>query len=288
MLGRTHGQPASPTTLGKEFYVYAERLRKEIGKLNRVKLEAKLNGATGNFNALHVAYPEIDWIEFSNKFISYLNLEPNLVTTQIMPIESYIEIFDILKRINNILIGFDQDVWRYISDGWFNLKVNDLEVGSSTMPHKINPINFENSEGILGIANSLLEHFCRKLPISRLQRDLSDSVVKRFIGEALGCSLIGYKGIITGIDKLGIDKDKINLELNSHPEIIAEGIQTVLRKEGYIMPYENLKNLTRGKRVTLNDLYQFIDSLDIPLELNLRLKQIMPENYFGLADKIIG
>lgn len=286
MLARTHGQPASPTTVGKEFLVFAKRLEQKLQKLKDFKIEAKLNGATGTYSALNIAYPEIDWLQFSEKFITELNLKPNLVTTQIISYDNYAELFDLFKQINTILIDLNQDMWRYISDDWFKLKVNVSETGSSTMPHKVNPIDFENSEGILGVANALFEHFSRKLPISRLQRDLSDSVVKRFIGSAFGCCLIGYNGILSGLEKIDLHYEKINFDLEVHPEVIAEAIQTILRKEKYEMPYEKLKDLTMGKKVTLDHIHRFIEKLEISDELKLKLKEIRPSNYIGLASKL--
>lgn len=292
MLARTHGQPASPTTLGKEFKVYYSRLENQWRQLNSCWITAKLNGATGNYNALHFAYPKIDWICFSNKFINSFNdkrkikLCPNNHTTQIESHDSYAELFDNLNRTNTILIGLSQDMWRYISDGWLVQKPKDGEIGSSTMPHKVNPIDFENSEGNLSMANALFSFFSSKLPISRLQRDLSDSTVLRNIGSAFGYSLIGYSSLTKGFSKIAPDENKIKEELNNHPEIISEGIQTILRREGCTKPYEQLMQLTRGKKVTLQDIYSFIDTLQIPDNIKTELKKITPENYIGLAEKL--
>ncbi len=295
MLARTHGQPASPTTFGKEFKVFTSRLKKQSNILQNIRISAKLNGATGNYNAHIVAFPKVNWIKFSQKFIKQLNsfliskhlsLSANLFTTQIEPHDSYIELFDCLRRINTILIDFNQDIWRYISDEWIIQKPIAGTIGSSTMPHKINPIKFENSEGNLGMANAMFEFFARKLPISRLQRDLSDSTVERNFGSALSYSLIGYKYLLKGLSRISINKEKVTGILNTHPEIIAEAIQTILRREGAKMPYEKLKELTRGKKITLDDMYSFIDNLDINTKLKKELKKTMPSNYTGLASKL--
>lgn len=292
MLARTHGQPASPTTFGKELQVFVERLKKQSHILKNIRISVKFSGATGNFNAHIAAFPKINWPEFSKKFIKNLSgnrliaLEPNLIATQIDPHDSEAEIFDCLRRINTILIGFNQDIWRYISDDWIVQKPADGTVGSSTMPHKINPIKFENSEGNLGLANALLNHFSTKLPVSRLQRDLSDSTVERNFGTALAHCLIAYEYLLKGLGTITVNEQKIRDDLNSHPEVIAEAIQTVLRREGVKMPYEKLKKLTRGKHITLTDIHKFIDSLDINAKLKKELKNFTPENYTGLASKL--
>jgi adenylosuccinate lyase len=292
MLARTHGQPASPTTFGKEFTVFAARLYRQISILEIQEILVKLNGATGNYNAHMAAYPKTDWIKFTGTFINNLNknrlikLKANLQTTQIEPHDSYIEIFDCLRRINTILIDFNQDMWRYISDEWLVQKPVEGAVGSSTMPHKVNPIKFENSEGNLGLANALFEFFARKLPISRLQRDLSDSTVQRNFGTALSHCLIAYEYLLKGLANIRVNEQKIREDLNRHPEVIAEAIQTVLRREGVKMPYEQLKELTRGKQVTLADLYGFIDSLEVSDAVKQELKKFTPENYIGLAEKL--
>ena len=293
MLARTHGQPASPTTFGKEIKVFVTRIEKRIEELENTKIEAKLNGASGNYNALYVAYPKIDWIKFSRKFIESFNktrtlkLAPNLITTQIECYDSFIAVFDTLRRINTVLLNFNQDMWRYISDDWVGQKPKAGEVGSSTMPHKINPWFLENSEGNLGTANALFEFFARKLPISRLQRDLSDSTVLRSIGTALGHSLIGYKYLNNQLGRLVVNKEKMLEDLNYHPEIITEAIQTILRREGVKMPYEKLKELTRGKQVTLLDLHKFINALEVSDKIKKELLKITPENYTGLASKLV-
>jgi adenylosuccinate lyase len=238
------------------------------------------------------AYPKIDWIKFSKTFTSNLNklrktnLETNLFTTQIEPYDSFIEVFDCLRRVNTILIGFNQDMWRYISDGWVGQTPKEGEVGSSTMPHKINPWFLENSEGNLAMANALFEFFGRKLPISRLQRDLSDSTVLRSIGVAFGHSLIGFAYLNNQLGRIAVNKEKTLADLNSHPEVVAEAIQTILRREGVKMPYEQLKELTRGKHITLADIHKFIDGLQVSDKVKKELKSFTPENYTGLATKL--
>jgi adenylosuccinate lyase len=292
MLARTHGQSASPTTLGKEFAVFAARLNRQRMTLERAKILVKLNGATGNYNALIAAYPPIDWVKFSKNYVTHLNtvagvsLEVNLVTTQIEPHDTYAEFSDILRRINTILIDLNQDMWRYISDGYLTQKPKKGEVGSSTMPHKINPIDFENSEGNLGIANALFTFFSQKLPISRLQRDLSDSTVERTFGTAFGHSYLAYLSLEKGLGKIGVNEAKILEELHEHPEVIAEAIQTVLRREGYPIPYEALKELTRGKEVSMDVFAAFIDSLKISPKSKSELKKFTPDTYTGLASKL--
>jgi len=292
MLARTHGQPATPTTFGKEFKVFGARLARQVEQLKNYKISVKLNGASGNWNAHLAAFPNTDWITFSRDFIARLAefrgvaFEPNLVTTQIEPHDTYAECFDILRRINTILLDFNADVWRYISDEWVVQKPKEGEVGSSTMPHKINPIKFENSEGNLGVANALFEFFGRKLPVSRLQRDLSDSTVERNFGVALGHCLVGYNYLLNGLSRITVNEAKVREELQSHPEVIAEAIQTILRREGVPMPYEELKQLTRGKTVSLEDLHRFIDGLKVRAEVKTELKKLTPENYIGLAAKL--
>lgn len=289
ILARTHGQPASPTTFGKEFKVFASRLERQIEQLSRHEFLAKLNGATGNYNAHYAAYPEIDWNRFTQDFIETFNkerqikLKANFITTQIEPGDSYVEIFDNLHRLNTILIGFNQDMWRYISDNWLKQKPVEGEVGSSTMPHKVNPIDFENSEGNLGIANALLHYFSSKLPISRLQRDLSDSTVKRNLGVAFAHCLIGYNSVLKGLGKIDVNEKKVIEELEKHPEVISEAIQTILRREGAEMPYEQLKSLTRGKEVTIEGLHKFIEGLNVAYDVKAEMKSITPSNYTGIA-----
>lgn len=299
MLARTHGQSASPTTFGKEMKVFAVRLEKQIENLSNIKIEAKLNGATGNYNAHVIAYPNVNWTAFSEKFIESFNktrtppdgraglkLEPNLITTQIECHDSYVAIFDTMRHINTIILDFNQDMWRYISDGWVGQIPKARETGSSTMPHKINPIDFENSEGNLGLANALFEFFAHKLPISRLQRDLSDSTVERAFGTAFGHSYLAYISLLKGLSKINVNEMKIKEDLNAHPEVITEAIQTILRREGVKMPYEKLKDLTRGKVVTLSDIHKFIETLEVSDKIKKELLKITPENYTGLASKL--
>jgi len=294
MLARTHGQSASPTTLGKEFKVFSARLERQLQSLKNQMILVKLNGATGNYNAHSVAYPKIDWLKFSLSFIKRINqergvnLETNLITTQIESHDTYAELFDIMRRINTILIDFNQDLWRYISDHYLIQKTKEGEIGSSTMPHKVNPIDFENSEGNLGLANALFSHFSNKLPISRLQRDLSDSTVERNFGVALAYSLIAYHSLIKGLGKISADKIKIAEDLDNHQEIIAEGIQTILRREGMALPYEKLKALTRGKKVSKQDLELFISDLSVSEKIKQELRKITPQNYLGRAKELAG
>ena len=292
MLARTHGQAASPTSFGKEMKVFSARLTRQLNQIQSYKILAKLNGATGNYNAHQVAFPDVDWQKFTCNFIDRLNtnltikLEANLLTTQIESHDTYAELFDIISRFNTILISFDQDIWRYISDNWLTQKPKDGEVGSSAMPHKVNPIDFENSEGNLGLANALLNFFTAKLPISRLQRDLSDSTVLRNMGVALAYSLIAYQSTIKGLSKLSVNETQIRAALNEHPEIIAEAIQTIMRREGKVLPYEKLKELTRGKKVTMSDFKKFIDELNVSESVKTELHAISPESYIGLAAEL--
>ena len=293
MLARTHGQPASPTTFGKEFKVFSSRMKRQLDQLANSEILVKLNGATGNYNAHRVAYPEVDWIEFTRNFVEEFNdmrrikLKPNLLTTQIEPHDTYAEFFDNLRRLNTILMGFDQDMWRYISDDWITQKQIEGEIGSSTMPHKVNPIDFENSEGNLGIANALFGYFSSKLPVSRLQRDLSDSTVERNFGVALGHSLIGYKSAQKGLSRISVNEQKVVEELENHPEVISEAIQTVLRREGAKIPYERLKELTRGRKTTMDDFRQFINDLNVSDKAKEELRQITPTNYTGIARLLV-
>ena len=292
MLARTHGQSASPTTFGKEMRVFSLRLEKRLEGLKSIQIEAKLNGATGNYNAHIVAYPKVNWLDFSKKFIESFNknrtqkLKMNEVTTQIECHDSYVAVFDTIRRKNTILIDFNQDMWRYISDEWIGQIPKKGETGSSTMPHKVNPIDFENSEGNLGLANTLFEFFARKLPISRLQRDLSDSTVERSFGTAFGYSYLAYSSILNGLSKIKVNELKIKEDLNSHPEVITEAIQTILRREGVEMPYEKLKELSRGKKINIADIHNFINSLDVNDKLKKELLKITPENYIGIAPKL--
>lgn len=287
MLTRTHGQPAVPTTLGKEFAVYLSRLKTCRDEIANHTFEAKLTGAIGNFNALHVAAPQIDWISFSNNFIRSLGLEPNLVTTQILPYDNWIRYFNSIQLTNSILIDFAQDMWRYISDGYLKQKAVEGEVGSSTMPQKVNPIDFENAEGNLGIANALLTHYGQKLPISRLQRDLSDSTVRRTFGVALGHTLLAWKNISRGMSRVEADEDKINSDLNAHWEVVSEGAQTILRAAGRSDAYESLKSQTRGRIMDRNSYKSWVEALDVAEEIRAKLMSLSPESYLGLAIRIV-
>jgi adenylosuccinate lyase len=284
MLARTHGQPASPTTVGKELYVFVERLGMQLALLETIPISAKFGGATGNFNAHEAAFPEIDWVRFANKFINEtLGLERCQTTTQIEHYDNMAAFFDNLKRINNILIDLDRDIWSYISMDYFKQKVKATETGSSTMPHKVNPIDFENSEGNLGLANAVFEHLSAKLPISRLQRDLTDSTVIRNIGVPMAHSLIAYKSLLKGLNKLIINESKLKKDLDENWAVVSEAIQTILRRENYPNPYEALKELTRGHDgITKNTMHKFIDGLKVNKKIKEELKSITPENYLGI------
>jgi adenylosuccinate lyase len=284
MLAKTHGQPASPTKLGKEILVFVERIENQLRLLNLVPFAAKFGGATGNFNAHNVAYPQFNWVEQGNDFVNNrLGLTRMQYTTQIEHYDNLAALCDTLKRINNILIDFSRDMWTYISMDYFKQQLKPGEVGSSAMPHKVNPIDFENAEGNLGVANALYEHFAAKLPISRLQRDLTDSTVLRNIGVPIAHSLIAFTSIIKGVNKLLLNKDAIDLDLESNWAVVAEAIQTVLRREGYDKPYEALKELTRTHhKVTKTSLAEFIDGLNISHEVKTELKKITPFNYSGV------
>lgn len=284
MLARTHGQPASPTTVGKEIYVFVERLGIQLTQLNAIPIAAKFGGATGNFNAHAVAYPDVNWVGFANTFVNEtLGLERSQTTTQIEHYDNMAAFFDNLRRINTILIDFARDFWIYISMDYFTQKIKASETGSSTMPHKVNPIDFENAEGNLGYANAIMEHLSAKLPVSRLQRDLTDSTVIRNIGVPLAHSLIAYQSLLKGLKKLMLNERKLARDLDENWAVIGEAIQTVLRRERYPNPYEALKDLTRGhRRISRDLLHNFIDSLDISEEVKTELKRITPENYTGI------
>lgn len=286
MLSRTHGQAATPTTLGKEIANFVARLIRQSQQLKLIKPLGKFNGAVGNYNACMVAYPEINWQKVSAKFIRSLGLEINFHTTQIEPHDWLAELCHILMRVNTILIDFCHDVWMYISLNYFSQQVNLKEVGSSTMPHKVNPIDFENAEGNLGLANALLQHFANKLSISRLQRDLSDSTVMRNFGVALAHSLLAYKSLLKGVGKLEANKKNIKDDLSSHLDVLAEALQTVMRRYGVVESYEKLKTLTRGRQIDRAKLLIFIDALNIPQAVKHRLKQLRPEDYIGLAAEL--
>ncbi len=283
MLAKTHGQPASPTRLGKEIRVFVYRLTKQLELLKKVACSGKFGGATGNFNAHNVAYPEIDWTAFANKFLTEkLKIEREQYTTQISNYDNFAAVFDNLRRINNIVIDLDRDFWTYISMSYFKQKIKAGEVGSSAMPHKVNPIDFENSEGNLGMANAVLDHLSNKLPISRLQRDLTDSTVLRNIGVPLAHTIIAFKSTLKGLNKLIINKTAIETDLEDNWAVVAEAIQTILRREAYPNPYEALKALTRtNSKVTQASIAEFIDTLDVSTELKEQLKQISPSNYTG-------
>ena len=283
MLAKTHGQPASPTRLGKEIRVFVYRLTKQLELLKKVACSGKFGGATGNFNAHNVAYPEIDWTAFANKFLTEkLKIEREQYTTQISNYDNFAAVFDNLRRINNIVVDLDRDFWTYISMAYFKQKIKAGEVGSSAMPHKVNPIDFENSEGNLGIANAVLDHLGNKVPISRLQRDLTDSTVLRNIGVPLAHTIIAFKSTLKGLNKLIINKAAIEADLEDNWAVVAEAIQTILRREAYPNPYEALKALTRtNSKVTQASIAEFIDTLDVSAELKEQLKQISPSNYTG-------
>ena len=286
LLARTHGQPAVPTTLGKEFAVFLARLQTQRDLLRAHRFEAKLTGAVGNFNALVAAAPGVDWLAFSTQFIRAHDLEPNLITTQLAPFDNWLRYFDALKLTNAILLDLAQDVWRYISDDLFTLRVVAGEVGSSTMPQKVNPIDFENAEGNLGIANALLEFYARKLPVSRLQRDLSDSTVRRTFGVALGHTLVAYVSLARGLDRLAVNAEKLRADLDAHWQVIAEGAQTILRAAGIADAYEKLKAITRGKAITPEIFGAWIATLDADETLQARLRALTPVAYTGNAERI--
>ena len=287
MLARTHGQFAVPTTLGKEFAVYIARLKKTRDDIASHRFEAKLTGAVGNFNALQAAVPNIDWISFSQNFVSSFGLEPNLHTTQILPYDNWVRYFDMLRLTNSILIDFAQDIWRYISDGYLKQAIVEGEVGSSTMPQKVNPIDFENAEGNLGVANSLFTHYAQKLTVSRLQRDLSDSTVRRTFGSALGHSLVAWTNLQRGLKRIAPDEEKLKAELNAHWEVVSEGAQTILRAAGKSNAYESLKEQTRGRVLTEADYKAWCDSIDVDDETRERLRSLSPESYIGLAVRLM-
>jgi adenylosuccinate lyase len=284
MLAKTHGQPASPTKLGKEIYVFVERLNVQLAQLKAIPFSAKFGGATGNMNAHHVAYPQTDWVKFANNFVeNYLGLSRSQVTTQIEHYDNLAALFDAIKRINTILIDLNRDMWTYISMEYFKQKIKAGEIGSSAMPHKVNPIDFENSEGNLGIANALLEHLSAKLPISRLQRDLTDSTVLRNVGVPLAHGLLALASLEKGLNKLLLNETALALDLEKNWAVVAEAIQTVLRRENYPNPYEALKELTRtNEAITKDSISAFIETLSVSDEVKAELKKISPSNYTGL------
>ena len=284
LLAHTHGQPASPTKLGKEFTVFAERLKLQVKNLDNIPNSAKFGGATGNFNAHHIAYPQIDWVNFSNQFVNeILGLSRAQYTTQIEHYDQFAAQCDALKRINNIIIDLDRDIWAYISKNYFKQKIKEGEVGSSAMPHKVNPIDFENAEGNAGVANALFEFFAAKLPISRLQRDLTDSTVLRNIGVPMAHTIIAIASTLKGLNKIILNNEAIDADLENNWAVVAEAIQTVLRREAYPNPYEALKALTRtNQKITAQTMAIFIDGLDVTEQLKAELKNISPFNYTGI------
>ncbi len=284
MLAHTHGQPASPTRLGKELLVFHERLNNQYHQLKQIPFSAKFGGATGNFNAHHVAFPKVNWVKFADQFVNKtLGLKRSKYTTQIEHYDNIAALCDAFKRINTILIDLDRDVWQYVSMGYFKQKIKKGEVGSSAMPHKVNPIDFENSEGNLGIANALFEHFSAKLPISRLQRDLTDSTVLRNIGVPFAHTVIAFKSLLKGLGKLELNKAALEAHLDANWAVVSEAIQTILRREGYPNPYEKLKDLTRtNTHITEESIIDFIVSLDVSEELKNELMKITPHNYTGI------
>jgi adenylosuccinate lyase len=286
MMSRTHGQPASPTTVGKEFANVCFRLERQLKQLGAVELLGKINGAVGNYNAHIAAYPECDWHQFSQDFVESLGLTWNPYTTQIDPHDMIAEVSDALARFNTILIDFSRDMWGAIALNHFKQRTVAGEIGSSTMPHKVNPIDFENCEGNLGVGNSLLAHFSTKLPISRWQRDLTDSTVLRTLGVGFGHSLLAYKALQKGLTKIEVNSARLDQELNENWEVLGEALQTVMRRYGVDSPYEKLKELTRGKKIGQKELHAFIDALPMPKEVLVRLKELTPHGYVGAAEKL--
>jgi adenylosuccinate lyase len=284
MLARTHGQPASPTRLGKEILVFVERLEEQMRLLFNIPFAAKFGGATGNYNAHHVAYPQIDWKQFGNKFVETdLGLHHSFPTTQIEHYDHFAAFFDALKRINTIIIDLDRDIWTYVSMDYFKQKIKAGEIGSSAMPHKVNPIDFENSEGNLGIANAIFEHLAAKLPVSRLQRDLTDSTVLRNIGVPMGHTIIAFEASLKGLNKLLLNEAKFAEDLEKNWAVVAEAIQTILRREAYPNPYEALKGLTRtNEAIDKNAIHNFIATLEVSDAVRAELLAITPSNYVGI------
>jgi adenylosuccinate lyase len=286
MLAHTHGQPASPSTVGKELAVVSQRLKRQAAEIDRLVMPAKMNGAVGNFNAHLSAYPKSDWETLSRKVIESLGLRQNRLTTQIESHDGIAELFDAIQRWNSVLLDFDRDVWMYVSMGYFKQRTVKGEIGSSTMPHKVNPIDFENSEGNLGLANAMLGFMARKLPISRLQRDLTDSTTLRNMGVGFGYSLIAIRSTVKGLGKLELNVERLAEDLDRNWEVLAEPIQTVMRKVGMDRPYERLKELTRGRRVNAEIMQDFVKALPLPKEDKARLLKMTPATYVGLAEKL--
>ena len=287
LLSRTHGQPATPSTIGKELANVAYRMDRQFKQLQNVEILGKINGAVGNYNAHIVAYPEVNWHQFSEEFVTSLGITWNPYTTQIEPHDYIAELFDCVARFNTILIDFDRDIWCYIALNHFKQRTIAGEIGSSTMPHKVNPIDFENSEGNLGLSNAVLQHLASKLPVSRWQRDLTDSTVLRNLGVGLGYALIAYQATMKGVSKLEVNEANLANELDHNWEVLAEPIQTVMRRYGIEKPYEKLKELTRGKRVDAAGMQAFIDSLELPEDEKVRLKAMTPGNYIGRATTMV-
>lgn len=287
MLSRTHGQTATPTTLGKEFANVVARLRRQVKQLGAVQIMGKINGAVGNLNAHQVTYPDLDWLAMSEQFVSSLGITWNPYTTQIEPHDYMAEMFQSMSRFNTILIDFNRDIWSYISIGYFKQRKVEGETGSSTMPHKVNPIDFENSEGNLGIANAIFGHLSEKLPISRWQRDLTDSTVLRNMGTGLAYSLLSYKSTLKGLGKLEINPSALAEDLNRSWEILAEPIQTIMRRHGVEEPYEKLKELTRGQSLKQESIEQMLETLDIPESARALIRELTPMNYTGLASELV-
>lgn len=286
MMSRTHGQPASPTTVGKEIMNFVARMKRQLGILEQQEFLGKTNGAVGNYNAHLVAYPDLNWDELAKNFVESLGLKQNRFTAQIEPHDFVAEICDCMKRLNNVVMDLDRDMWTYISFDYFKQKLKEGEVGSSTMPHKVNPIDFENSEGNIGLANAVFEHLAAKLPVSRMQRDLTDSTVFRNLGVGFGYSVLAYKATIKGLNKLELNEAKLSADLDANWALLAEPIQMVMRRYGVEKPYEKLKKLTRGKCVTQKDIEKFVDGLDIPSDAKKRLKKLAPKDYVGAAVEI--
>lgn len=287
LLSRTHGQPATPTTIGKEFANVAYRMERQYQQLSQIEILGKINGAVGNYNAHLSAYPNLDWHRFSEEFVTSLGINWNPFTTQIEPHDYIAELFNCIARFNTILIDFNRDIWGYIALNHFKQKTTAYEIGSSTMPHKVNPIDFENSEGNLGLANALLNHLANKLPISHWQRDLTDSTVLRNLGVSISYGIIAYQSTLKGLSKLEINKQNLQNELDANWEVLAEAIQMVMRRYKIEKPYEKLKTLTRGKRVTAVDIKVFINSLDLPLAEKKRLKNMTPASYIGYSVNLV-
>jgi len=287
MLARTHGQPAVPTTFGREMAVFLARLDEQRRRLAAHRFEAKWSGAVGNYNAMIAGAPDVDWLAFSARFLRRLGLEPAPISTQIIPYENWLEYFQIIQRVNGVLLDLCRDMWRYISEDLLKLRVVAGEVGSSTMPQKVNPIDFENAEGNLGLANALFEHYARKMPVSRLQRDLSDSTVRRSFGEALGHTLVAWRSVARGLGRVEPREAHMRAELEAHWEVVTEGAQTILRAANIPSAYEQLKSLARGKAFTRRDFQAWVAALDVAPSVKARLSELSPLTYLGLAEELV-